>query len=82
MKKLFSLTPIACILVIFTVNLAAQDLDSLLAEGDGYYKEFNNEKALEVYKKADVKYPDNWRVLWRISRAHVDIGEHMPASNR
>ncbi len=80
MKKLFSLTPIACILVIFASGLTAQDLDSLLSEGDNYYKEFKNEKALEVYKKADVKYPDNWRVFWRISRAHVDIGEHMPAS--
>lgn len=68
------------ILFLFTAIASGQDLDSLLAEGDGYYKEFNNEKALEIYQKTDVQYPDNWDVLWRISRSYVDIGEHMPTS--
>lgn len=80
MKNRFSLPLLFCALLVFVSGIAAQELDTLLAEGDRYYKEFNNEKALEIYKKADVKYPDNWRVLWRISRAHVDIGEHMPAT--
>lgn len=62
------------------INAYSQTLEEFLAEGDKYYKEFNNEKALEVYQKADVKYPDKWEILWRISRAYVDIGEHMPAS--
>lgn len=80
MKKIFSLPLILCMMILFVSNYSAQDVDSLLALGDRSYDEFDNEKALEIYKKADVKYPDNWRVLWRISRAHVDIGEHMPAS--
>jgi tetratricopeptide (TPR) repeat protein len=81
MKKSFSLPLFLCVMLITPViSLFAQDVETLIAEGDKYYKEFNNEKALEVYKKADVKSPDNWEILWRISRAHVDLGEHMPAS--
>lgn len=67
-------------LVLPFFQIVAQDMKTMLEEGDKYYKEFKNEKALEVYKKADVKYPDNWEILWRISRAYVDIGEHMPTS--
>ena len=80
MKKLFSLPLILSALFVLISNTQAQDVDSLLSLGDKYYKDFDNEKALEIYKKADVKSPDNWRILWRISRAHVDIGEHMPTS--
>lgn len=70
---------IAVVMLLPTV-LLSQTLEEMLDQGDQLVKEFKNEKALEVYKKADVKYPDNWEVLWRISRALVDIGEHMPAS--
>lgn len=58
--------------------LTAQTIEQYIEEGDKYYKAFDNEKALEVFQKADVEYPDNWEILWRISRCYVDIGEHMP----
>lgn len=64
----------------FFNQFVAQTLEEYLSQGDKYYEQFNNEKALEVYKKADVSFPDNWEVLWRISRAYVDIAEHMPSS--
>jgi tetratricopeptide (TPR) repeat protein len=63
---------------LLAVGLLGQTIEEFIAEGDKYYKEFNNEKALEVFQKADVEYPDNWEILWRISRCYVDIGEHMP----
>ena len=63
-----------------SVGLFGQTIEDFIAEGDEYYKEFDNEKALEVFHKADVEYPDNWEIMWRISRCYVDIGEHMPAS--
>jgi tetratricopeptide (TPR) repeat protein len=68
------------ILLGFLTGLNAQTLQEYLSQGDNYYEQFNNEKALEFYQKADVAFPDNWEVLWRISRAYVDIAEHMPSS--
>lgn len=56
----------------------AQSLEELLKEGDNYVAQFENQKALEVYQKADKLFPNNWEVYWRLSRAYVDIGEHLP----
>lgn len=53
-------------------------LEKLIDEGDKYIEEFNNQAALDTYLKADKLYPNNWEVLWRISRANVNIGVHMP----
>ncbi len=79
LKQFFGLI-IIFILILPAANFG-QSLEELIEQGDNYYKKFNNQKALEVYQKADVMYPDNWEILWRISRAYVDIGEHMPASS-
>ncbi|GMU95490.1 tetratricopeptide repeat protein [Ignavibacterium album] len=56
----------------------AQSLEELLKEGDNLVTKFENQKALEVYQKADKLFPNNWEVYWRLSRAYVDIGEHLP----
>lgn len=56
----------------------AQSLEELLKEGDNYVAKFENQKALEVYQKADKLFPNNWEIYWRLSRAYVDIGEHLP----
>lgn len=56
----------------------AQSLEELLKEGDNYVAQFDNQKALEVYQKAEQLFPNNWEVYWRLSRAYVDIGEHLP----
>ncbi len=80
MKKYSLLMIFISIISFFSFSLSkAQTLDELIEEGDKYYAEFDNEKALEVFNKANDLYPENWKVLYRISRAYVDIGEHMPA---
>ncbi len=74
---------------IFTVTLLfscfafisssfAQDVEELVKEGDNFNKEFSHQKSLESYLKADELSPANWEILWRISRAYVDIGNRMP----
>jgi len=78
MKKTVVL--IFAILISIPIFSIAQSLEDFLEEGDKYYEQFNNEKALDSYKKADVAFPDNWKALWRISRAYVDIAEHLPSS--
>jgi tetratricopeptide (TPR) repeat protein len=77
MKKL-NIVFLFLLLPFFT--LQAQTAGELISEGDSYYKKFDNQKALEFYKKAEKLEPGNYEVLWRISRAYVDIGEHMPSS--
>lgn len=67
------------ILVIFGLSTSfAQSLDELLKQGDQFVEEFQNQKALDEYLKADKLFPNSWEVYWRISRAYVDLGEKMP----
>lgn len=78
MKKIYLFF---AIILMFSVNaISSQSLEEYLDQGDKFYEQFNNEKALDAYKKADLAFPDSWQVLWRISRAYVDIAEHMPSS--
>jgi tetratricopeptide (TPR) repeat protein len=65
--------------VFFSRLVLAQDVNELIAEGDQLVKEFKHQEALEVYQKADSVSPENWEVLWKISRAYVDLAEKMPA---
>ena len=78
MKKILRLTSIL-LLAIFGFSISfAQSLDELLKQGDQYVAEFDHQKALDNYNQADKLSPNNWDVLWRISRAYVDLGEKMP----
>lgn len=78
LKTIISFIP--ALLILFTVSIYSQTLQELLDQGDNFYKQFDNKKALEVYQQADNMYPGSWDVIWRMSRAYVDIGEHMPNS--
>lgn len=80
---IFTKSILRTVIVILLLSTAAgaQTVESLIQEGDKYTDEFNNQKALDVYLKADKLSPDNWNVLWRISRAYVNIGVKMPATN-
>lgn len=78
MKKKFSL--LAIFFVALVTNTTAQNVSSLIDEAEKYYKEFNNEKVLEVLKKAEKLEPNNFDVLWMLSRTYVDIADKMPKS--
>lgn len=75
-------SPLASLCALFLFcSLAAfsQEADQLVAQGDEFAeKKFDNGKALEAYEKALLLRPADYDILWRISRAHVDIGEHLP----
>lgn len=66
--------------VAFGISAFAQTLDELLEKGDNFTEQFNNQKALDTYQEANKLFPDNWQVYWRLSRATVDIAEHMSTS--
>jgi FimV-like protein len=69
-------------LIILSTNLMfGQTLQELLKQGDNYLDvDFNNQKAFEVYSKADTLFPNNWEVYWRLSRIYVYKAEKMPDS--
>jgi tetratricopeptide (TPR) repeat protein len=51
----------------------------LLSEGDEFAeKVFDNQKALEKYEAVLALAPNDYEILWRLSRTYVDIGEHLP----
>ncbi|BDQ03810.1 tetratricopeptide repeat protein [Ignavibacterium sp.] len=75
----FNYKTLLLILVVFCSSLIfPQTLEELLKEGDNLVSQFENQKALEVYLKADKLFPNNYEVYWRLSRAYIDIGEHLP----
>lgn len=78
MKKILQLVPIFLFIALGISTSLAQSVEELLKTGDQYVAEFNHQQALETYLKADKISPNNWDILWRISRAYVDIGEKMP----
>lgn len=68
------------IFFFFAIAVNAQTAETVISEGDKFTEEFKNEDALNSYLKADKLSPDNWQILWRISRAYVNIGVYMPSS--
>ena len=66
------------------VNAAAVASDSskvsqLITGGDNFSeKTFENQKALDKYNEALALAPNDYEILWRLSRTYVDIGEHLP----
>lgn len=59
-------------------NIISQTAAELIEQGDFYHKEFNHQESLENYLNADKLLPGNWEILWKISRAYVDLGNRMP----
>ncbi|MCG6914129.1 tetratricopeptide repeat protein [bacterium BMS3Abin03] len=78
MRAKITIISILVLLFVFGLSTFAQSLDQLMKKGDEYYKEFNHKKALETYLKADSLYPADWVLMWKISRAYVDIAEKLP----
>lgn len=75
---------IAVILIAFMMLLTparSQSVEDLTAEAERLATvDFENQKALDKLLQAEKLAPANYEVLWRISRAYVDIGEHLPGA--
>jgi len=68
---------IGLIILIHPMSLLAEDYNSYIQQGDMYYKEFDNQKALEEYKKAYELSPDSFEALMKLTRAYNDVGEDL-----
>ena len=64
----------------FQTETGTQDrLSALLAEAEAFATvTFNNAEALNRYQEAEKIAPENYAMLWGMSRSYVDIGEHLP----
>jgi tetratricopeptide (TPR) repeat protein len=71
---------ILCATQLFASAPDSSRVDKLIAQGNMYSeKTFENQKALDSFQEALTLEPNNYEILWRISRSLVDLGEHMPA---
>jgi len=75
-NKLLILTIIFTLLI--SIKSYAETVEELIAKSEQYYDKFENQNVLKTLEEADKISPNNWEVLWRLSRTWVDIGEHMP----
>jgi FimV-like protein len=72
------LFPSASMATAITIDDSSR-VSQLIAEGNEFAeKTFDNQKALEKYNEALALSPNDYDILWRLSRAYVDIGEHLP----
>ncbi len=59
------------------VAISQESEESFIAQGDEAYASFDNQKALENYKKALAINPENYEANWKTSRAYIDLGEDL-----
>ncbi len=65
------------------ISQSNEKVSRLITEGDELSeRKFDNYKALEKYMEAYKIDPQNYDVLWKLSKVYVDIGEHLPANTK
>ncbi len=62
-----------------TTAIDSNKVNQLIAEGDNFSeKVFDDQKALDKFNEAFSLSPNNYEILWRLSRTYADIGAHLP----
>ncbi len=70
------LSAVFVFLFLFITQGMAQDLAAdNLAKGDEAFAKFDNDAALKFYQLAHKADTNNCEALWKLARAHVDLGE-------
>jgi tetratricopeptide (TPR) repeat protein len=57
--------------------LCAQTAEDYIRQGDEYYAQLDDAKAMEAYKLAVETDPANYEALWKLSRACVDVADRI-----
>jgi tetratricopeptide (TPR) repeat protein len=78
MKHLLPSILLAFMILLSSKIASAQSSDEIIKQADKLVQEFQHRKVLDLLQKADKDYPNNWQIKWRLSRAYVDVGEHLP----
>lgn len=72
---------IFCLFIfLFLINITySQSVIDLIKQADELIEvKFDNINQLKVIEQAYKLEPNNFEVLWRMSRAYIDFGEHLP----
>jgi tetratricopeptide (TPR) repeat protein len=73
--------PTIFVAVLMAIFLAAalpafcQTAQDYIAQGDGFYAQFNDMQAQEQYLQALKLEPGNYEALWKAARSYVDLGD-------
>ena len=62
-------------ITLFAMPAQAQTVDEFLATGDEALNAFDHKVALETYTLVLKQDSSNCAALWKIARAHIDLGE-------
>lgn len=81
-KVLFAALGVLAFLAAISLSLSAQTAADLIHQGDEYYAQFDDEKALEEYLAAVQAEPENYEALWKASRAYFDLGDLMEPTDK
>ena len=77
MKKIF--VPISFTIIFLASQIIfSQSSDELVRQGDSLITNYNDQGALQKYQQADKQTSNNWEILWRLSRATVNVANQMP----
>ena len=82
MKRITVFLSIVITAVIFPALIFGQTLDSLKEKADSLYRNYEEEKALDVYKDILDKEPQNYQALWRSSFLYSRIGNQFKDEDR
>ena len=72
------LVPTTSMVAAFTIDDSTHVIQLITQGNEFAEKVFDNQKALEKYNEALALSPNDYEILWRLSRTYVDIGEHLP----
>ena len=53
-----------------------------IRQGDEYYAQFDDAKALDEYALAVKAEPGNYEALWKLSRAYLDVGDRIDTKEK
>jgi tetratricopeptide (TPR) repeat protein len=76
-KATFAGVAVLAFLMAASAPLFGQTAADRIRQGDEYYSQFNDEKALEEYLAAAQAEPENYEALWKTARAYFDMGDLM-----
>ncbi|MBZ0198694.1 MAG: hypothetical protein K8H86_02420 [Ignavibacteriaceae bacterium] len=76
MKNIKTLS--ALFVIFFAALLFGQTSEEAINQADELSKQQKHDEEINILLAAEKQDPQNFEILWRISRGYVDIGEHMP----
>ena len=81
-KASFAAGAVLSLLIAASVPLSAQTAADHIRQGDEYYSQLDDAKALEQYLAAAQLEPGNYEALWKTARAYFDLGDLMEPKDK